>query len=53
MKFYKIRCKVCKKITLHSIAHMSKRKGIKLLCDRCLSVQPRYHNKLKLQEFKE
>ena len=52
MNNYKGYCKSCKKDVPMSIAHMSRRKGIKLKCNLCLSVQTRYMGKRKLEEFK-
>jgi len=52
MKFYKLKCKVCKKITEHSIYHSSVRKGVKVFCLECENKKPRYYN-LKNLEARE
>lgn len=40
MKQYKLKCSSCKKETIHSIYSMSRRKGIKVRCDICLTSKP-------------
>jgi len=49
MKFYNLKCKVCKKITDHSIYHLSKRKGVKVFCLECENKKSRYYNLKKLE----
>jgi len=49
MKFYKLKCKICKKITDHSIYHLSKRKGVKVFCLECENKKSRYYNLKKLE----
>jgi len=53
MKFYKLKCKVCKAETKHSIYHLSKLKGVKLFCLDCNTKKPRYYNPQRLEEWKE
>lgn len=51
MKLYDLKCSKCKENTLHSISKTSRKRGIKLMCMKCLNEQKSYINFQKLNEI--